>query len=761
MKGYWHIVAIAAICAILFIHYHHYLFIIVFIIWIGMLYALKRLRKLPLIVSLTFLIFFLLYFPETSTSPSEEEININPRPIYGEIISSIEKNDKKVEFVLKETITGERIVVIYFPNQKEEFSTHFLKYGASCVIQGKKEIPNGRRNPGEFDYQDFLKKQGIHVQITLSSIHQIHCDGFKSLDKIYSVRSNLLIDIQNELTPFTASWLNSLVLGDDSSLDEESVQLFRKWGLSHIIAISGTHVAILLTFMYFVLIKLSILTKEKAQWFVVIFMPIYAILAGGEPSIWRASMMAIIFILLLKIKAKYSVTDVLAIVFTLLIIRDPLLIYHVGFQFSFLVTFSILLSKRWLSVNKNPTMQALKISFVAQMIILPLQFIYFSFFQPLSILLNIIIIPYFSVFVIPFMYILLPLTLLPFPFVKFLDQAFTFIHQFVLQFIFLIDKVADTPWVIGTFSIGITCLYFILFLRMMMEMELNQSLKAFKLGILICLMLFFLVARPYLSPEGKVTMLDIGQGDAYIIELPYRKGVIMIDAGATFSFSDGTVSENTYKRIIKPYLYSQGIQKVDALILSHEDLDHVGSVPFIIEEMNVERIYIHPYYDIEEDKQWNPKKVKRVEGLDVLNIKGQPFYVLGPLKDSNNPNENSVVVYTKIGGLTWLFTGDIGIETEKYIINKYPDLKVDVLKVGHHGSNTSTGEELLKQINPKFAFISVGKNNRYGHPSPEVIQRMKDNDIVIFRTDEHGAVQYHFKGNSGTFSSFLPYYNHK
>lgn len=758
MKGYWHIVAFAAICAILFIHYHHFLFIIVFLIWIGILYYLKRLRKLHVIVSLTFLVFFLLHYPQTSTLPSEEETSITPNPIYGEIISPIDKNDKKVEFILKESITGERIVVIYFPNEKEQFSTHFLKYGATCVINGKKEIPNEGRNPGEFDYRDFLKKQGIDVQITLSSMNHIHCDGFKFLDKLYSVRSKLLANIQNELTPFSASWLNSLVLGDDSSLDDESVQLFRKWGLSHIIAISGTHVSILLTFMYFVLIKLSIITKEKAQWFVIFFMPIYAILAGGEPSIWRASIMAIIFILFLKTKGKYSVTDVLAIVFILLIVWDPLLIYHVGFQFSFLVTFSILLSGRWLSSDKNPFMQALKISFVAQMIILPLQFNYFSFFQPLSIILNVIIIPYFSLFVIPFMYILLPLTLLPFPIVKFLDQAFMFIHQFVLQFIFWFDKIADTPWVIGTFSISITCLYFILFLIMMMEVEWNESIKGFKIGILITLLLFLLVAKPYLSPEGRVTMLDIGQGDAYIIELPYRKGVIMIDAGATFSFSDGTVSENIYKRIIKPYLYLQGIQKVDALILTHEDLDHVGSAPFIVEEMDVDRIYVHAYYEIEEE-QWKDKKIVKVKGSDVLNIKGHPFHVLGPLKNANDPNENSVVLFTEIGGLTWLFTGDMGIETEKNLIKNYPNLKADVLKVGHHGSNTSTGAEFLDQINPKVALISVGKNNRYGHPSDEIIQRIKDNETIIFRTDEHGAVQYHFNGNSGTFSTTLPYYN--
>src|SRR5699024_437655 len=152
------------------------------------------------------------------------------------------------------------------------------------------------------------------------------------------------------------------------------------------------------------LTKLNLLTKEKAQWLLIFFLPFYAVIAGGEPSVWRASLMVLLFLLISKLNIKFSVTDVLSFIFIILIAMDKYIVYDIGFQLSFSVTLGLLLSKNWLSQTNVSLFSILKISFVSQLVILPLQIAYFSNFQPLSILLNVIVVPYFSLFVIPLMF---------------------------------------------------------------------------------------------------------------------------------------------------------------------------------------------------------------------------------------------------------------------------------------------------------------------------------------------------------------------
>src|SRR5699024_9702838 len=144
-------------------------------------------------------------------------------------------------------------------------------------------------------------------------------------------------------------------------------------------------------------IKLNLLTKERAQIVMMLFLPLYALLAGGEPSVWRASTMVLLVLLFQKFKIRMSLTDICSIVFIGILIMDPFLIYHIGFQLSFIVTFALLLSKKWLMQSDNPVLLIIKISFVSQMMIVPMQIGYFSVFQPLSIVLNIIVVPYFSI----------------------------------------------------------------------------------------------------------------------------------------------------------------------------------------------------------------------------------------------------------------------------------------------------------------------------------------------------------------------------
>ncbi|WP_085991851.1 DNA internalization-related competence protein ComEC/Rec2 [Oceanobacillus senegalensis] len=759
MKGSWYIVAIAIIISTMAIYFNSYFFLIFYGLWLFYLYRSKRLGNIPILVSLTFLLFSLYYIPDVTNNPIHN-IKINSKEqIEGKIVSTVLSTKKKVEFTLQETNTRNKLLIVHFPHSN--LDTSKLKHGAVCTVTGQREKPKEPSSPGQFRYGDYLRKQGITNQFIVSSMEDIKCEGSSFFHRFHHIRSNLITKMEENLSPFTSAWLNALVLGDDSSLPEETVRVFQRWGLTHLVAISGTHIALLLGFFYFLVIKLSILTREKAQWMVVILLPIYAILAGGEPSVWRASVMVIMVILLHKLRFRFSALDVFSFAFIVLIFLNPYFVYQVGFQLSFLVTFGIILSRRWLGITNNSFYQALKISLVAQLIILPLQFNYFSLLQPLSILLNVIVIPYFSLIVLPLMYVLLPITLLPFSFFHIIDHFFIMIHSFILSLLTWLDSSVNFTWILGEFTPGMSVIYYIIFFSLMIKIQNDKKKLAFSYGIILVLFLFLLIVRPYFSPIGSVSMLDIGQGDAFVIELPYRKGVIMIDAGAKVSLEDGLASDKIYNHTIKPFLDSKGIQRIDALFLTHEDADHVGSVEYLLKDINVENIYISTFYEVskEEEQLWSYKDipVRRISDGEQVTIQDHSFFVLGPSKNAKTPNDNSIILFTEFGGLKWLFTGDIGKDIEKDLMNRYPNIRADVLKAAHHGSITSTDEDFLKQLNPSTVLISVGENNRYGHPADEVIQRIKaSNDVRLLRTDKHGTVTFRFKYDTGTFFTYLP-----
>ncbi|MBY7143327.1 DNA internalization-related competence protein ComEC/Rec2 [Virgibacillus sp. NKC19-3] len=762
MKGYWHFTAISVAIGILTIVFDNYWFIAGFLLWLFYLYYYERLGKVPIFFSLTFFLFFILYIPAI------DEANVKPppesTPHTGKIIGPVNSTTEKIDFLFQDNESESKVLIVYFPDNNdnppplEENPT--IKHGATCMIKGDMEIPEGSTNPGQFDYRNYLLTNDISYQLIVHTLDDVQCEGSGFLHRIYMIRDTLLHQIEANLSKETASWLSALVLGDDSLISEDTVELFQRWSLSHILAISGLHIGLVVGIVYFLLIKLNIVTKEKAQWIMIFFLPIYALIAGGEPSVWRASTMVLIFIILNKTKLQISITDVLSIVFLLLVLFDPFVVYHIGFQLSFIVTFGLILSRKWISETNTRYMQVFQIGFIAQMMILPLLLAYFSTFQPLSVLLNWIIVPYFSLFVIPLMFMLLLLAPLPSFFTLIFDLLFVSIHKMVIGFIELVDAHLNFPWVIGKLPIGITVLYYILLFVFMKNLQHKRLKQAFTYGCGVVILITCVAVRPYFSPVGTVTMLDMGQGDAFVIELPYRQGVIFSDAGARFSFEDMEPSDSVYKQIIKPYLYARGINKIDAIFLSHEDMDHIGSVPFMIEEMNVEKVIISNFYELSQGTPElvddNDVQIQRVERNEMVEINGQAFYVLAPIKDQLSPNENSLVLYTALGGKYWLFTGDIGKSEEKEIIGAYQNLPVDVLKVAHHGSDTSTDEAFLDHINADFALISVGENNSYGHPSSKVLETLKRKELNILRTDLDGAVQYRFKDKEGTFFKYLP-----
>jgi competence protein ComEC len=269
-----------------------------------------------------------------------------------------------------------------------------------------------------------------------------------------------------------------------------------------------------------------------------------------------------------------------------------------------------------------------------------------------------------------------------------------------------------------------------------------------------------------LSSNGGITYVDVGQGDSILIQLPYNGGNYLIDTGGILSFQKEPwqmkESEfDTGKDILLPFLKSKGIRKLDKLILTHADFDHIGGSKAILTTLPVESLImpLGQNADFEKFSWLNQKEVDAIKLIvqegDSWVVGENSFQVIHPKLPNGDKNSSCIVLYAQINGIKFLFTGDADIAAEDEMLSKYT-LKVDVLKAGHHGSKTSTGKSFLKNLNPKVSIISVGENNRYGHPSPELLKELQENQIQIFRTDIDGSINFDFK--KGTFKTFPPYH---
>lgn len=752
-QGQWHYIALSAVFSFLLLHSHQGIFLyLLFLAWLLYLYFKKALLVSQIWLVIAFSIFFYHYFPTYDDPLIYEEALARKTQVEGTIISPINYSDQKISFSLK-TKDKEKILVTYFlPDElKEKSSPFFLPERANCIVTGRRQLPKEATNPYQFDYRKYLYNQGIYSELIVQDREELICKPSSSLlAKVYQIRASFIHKAEENLHPSIAKWQQALLFGHTDSLETSVKELFQRWGLSHLLAISGLHVGIFLAILYFAFIRTFQMTREKAQCLIFLLLPFYAVIAGGEPSVWRASLMTMLLLLFSFKHGSLHRLDLLSIVFIALLLIDKHLIFHIGFQFSFLVTFGLILSAQWFQQSHSKFQLALKISFIAQMMIVPLQMYYFYYFQPLGMIVNLLIVPYFSFIVIPTMFASLLLYFLPSLVQKVFESLFLWLHQFVLFMLEQLDRYFSLPFMSGEINLLLASIYYFCLIGMMVYLEKEGLKQAFYYGIGLTLLLTFIIVEPYLSKEGSVTMLDIGQGDAIVLELPYRKGVFFIDAGATIDFTDNEPKDTVYRSVIKPYLMGRGIEEIDSVFISHAHLDHHGSVRYLVEDFSVGEIIVHPFFADEiELGHWNERDVpvRSLAAGQSLTRKGQRFYALSPDKDTGDENDNSLVLYSEIGPLASLFTGDISTARERQLIQAYPNIKLDLLKVAHHGSNTSTDEELLKTYRPNLALIGVGKNNRYGHPAKEVLERLDAYDVEIYRTDQAGAIQFFYRGD--------------
>ncbi|SNZ11076.1 competence protein ComEC [Terribacillus aidingensis] len=750
MTGRWHIVALAALGGLL-AHTLHAAVLAALLTWLALLLLTKRIPFVLFIFSM--LVCLLFFFISTLNQNSPPVLPLDEPLQLTSTISHLSETDDHLSFRVQTPTHSSFILVTYF---KQDALDHLpgLAPGATCVLQGTLSEPEPATNPGEFDYKQYLQKKKIYYELEVKKVQDVSCKGTSFFTFPLKIRSAFLEKTDNILDGHTAAWVQAMIAGEDSNLDEQTVQLFNRWSLSHILAISGMHIALFSAILYFLLTKLQLLTREKTYAFLFGFLAIYPIFAGGEPSVWRSALMVMLIMLFKVLGIKLSIIDSISIVFLLLLIFDPNYLFHVGFQFSFLVSLALLLSARIYTGSFASAL--LETSLLSQLVILPLQVSQFFFLNPLSGLMNLFAIPFYTFLGIPLL-LLISVLLFLFPAAaNKLGYVFKLLNEAVIQLFHLVDDVAFFPWVTGKLPIGLSVLYFAALVLFCSAWETGKRKKAVHFGAVLTVIPLAAALWPYADNTGRVTMLDIGQGDAFVVELPYRRGVYLIDAAGSVGM-DFQPTDKAFEQVIKPYLYQRGISKVDGIFASHADHDHIGSIGKLTEEFHVDWVRTSLYFDKQQAQQWNPDtKLISWKAGELLQLPGWEIQLLGPVTDKSEPNKNSLVMYTMLGGKSWLFMGDAGKEEEMEILKRYPSLRADILKIGHHGSNTSTDPAWLRQLNPREALISAGRKNKYGHPAPEVVEALDNKNIRIWRTDTDGAVVYSFSSKTGTFSPYLP-----
>lgn len=625
--------------------------------------------------------------------------------------------------------------------------------------------PNTNTNPKLFNYKLYLESKNIFATssskkanieiLSKSNLNYFEQLSIKIKDEISSV-------LDKSLTKENSSIIKSIILGDDSFLSEEYINSFRKLGLSHILAVSGLHIGIIFGFLIYVLDLLKVHRKISMVISIIIIW-IYACLIGFPASVLRASIMFSFLIIGKLVHKRYDSLNTLSLTGLILLIYRPLWVFSVGFQLSFIATFTILLflpyMNRIINIKNKKIKTALVIVLTAQIGVLPISMYYFNELQTLSLIANLIIAPILTIGIITgFLIILTSLISIK------ISIIIGFFGNIILN---TSNSITNTLVELTSLNISIKSpsyieivFYYLALFVILRIIDIREMDKCFQNCIYINFLVAIVIGIFINSSQDNISLefIDVGQGDACLVRLKDKN--ILIDTGGNI-FGDFDIGEN----ILLPYLKKTGVKTLDAVFLSHFHADHVKGLIPLFENIDIKDIFIgyesleNPLYEeIIKSSKENDVTVNLVTIRNGVNLdKTSSIEVLHPPKDTKGyegENDKSLVFVLKVYNREVLFTGDIEQKSEDYIVKNNDKRKVDVIKVPHHGSKTSSKKELIEHFDPKVAIIQLGKNN-FGHPNQDVLKRYSDNKTKVLRNDISGLIKVEITKENMNFDKYL------
>ncbi|SUN75226.1 competence protein CelB [Streptococcus mitis] len=626
-----------------------------------------------------------------------------------------------------------RIFQVYYKLQSEEEKEAFqaLTDLHEIGLEGKLSEPDGQRNFGGFDYQAYLKTQGIYQTLTIKRIQSLQkVSSWDIGENLSSLRRKTVVWIKTHFPDPMRNYMTGLLLGHLDTDFEEMNGLYSSLGIIHLFALSGMQVGFFMDGFKKLLLRLG-LTQEKLKWLTYPFSLIYAGLTGFSASVIRS--------LLQKLLAQHGVKglDNFALTVLVLFIVMPNFFLTAGGVLSCAYAFILTMTSKEGEGLKAVARESLVISLG----ILPILSFYFAEFQPWSILLTFVFSFLFDLVFLPLLSILFALSFLH-PVIQ-----LNFIFEWLEGMIRFVSQVASRPLVFGQPNAWILIL---LLISLALVYDLRKNIKRLAVLSLLITGLFFLTKHPL---ENEITMLDVGQGESIFLRDVTGK-IILIDVGGKAESSkkiekwqEKTTTSNAQRTLI-PYLKSRGVSKIDQLILTNTDKEYVGDLLEVTKAFHVGEILVSKgslkQKQFVAELQATQTKVRSITAGENLSIFGSQLEVLSPRKIGDGGYEDSLVLYGKLLDKYFLFTGNLEEKGEKELLKHYPDLKVDVLKAGQHGSKKSSSSDFLEKLKPEFTLISVGKNNRAKLPHQETLTRLETINSKVYRTDQHGAIR--FKG---------------
>ena len=651
-------------------------------------------------------------------------------------------------------------------------------YGRKISCTGSFEAFDGELNPGQFDAASYYKNEGYTGILNAENIRIVKEEESFSPD-IYLHRLNLAISDKYKkiLGDKNAGSLSAMVLGDKRGLDEEIKELYQENSISHLLSISGLHISLLggAVFLFLRRLKVSFRFPLIASSIILI---IYGAFTGFSVSTSRAVIMMSVLFISFVIGKSYDLPSGLALAALILIVMNHRVIYQSGFLLSFFAVIGIfyimpellyifkvdIYHKKGIIKGLHLLLASIISSISILLATLPIVLNNFYEVSLTGIILNIIVIPLMSLVVITGLlggFVALVSELL--------GSFILGITHYILNLYTLLCRLGDRltclrliigkpdKWQIVLYYLILVIVFYLLALKRRenklesLKNNLSEDYNTSKRIVVTGLMTFtsFLIIA-YKPREFSINMLDIGQGDCFVVN-DGNNDIYISDCGST------TV-QNVGKTRLLPFLKSKGWGKVDTIFISHMDKDHVNGVNDLLKcaEITIGRIIISASYksdklncaELEELKElakmrdiklFYMKKGDEIVGKD---ISFRCIYPTGE-EDIEDQNEASIVMRMDYKGLSMLFTGDIAGSTEEKIIegSDRDTLDCDILKVCHHGSKNSSTDDFLKKVNPKLYLISCGLMNRYGHPHRDALSRMTEEGGRILRTDHMGGTQ--------------------
>ena len=626
-----------------------------------------------------------------------------------------------------------RTFQVYYKLQSEEEKEQFqaLTDIYEIELEGKLSEPEGQRNFGGFDYQAYLKTQGIYQILTIKSIQSLKEVGSWDIgENLSSLRRKAIVWIKTHFPDPMRNYMTGLLLGHLDTDFEEMNELYSSLGIIHLFALSGMQVGFFMDAFKKLLLRLG-LTQEKLKWLTYPFSLIYAGLTGFSASVIRS--------LLQKLLAQHGVKglDNFALTVLVLFIIMPNFFLTAGGVLSCAYAFILTMTSKEGEGLKAVARESLVISLG----ILPILSFYFAEFQPWSILLTFVFSFLFDLVFLPLLSILFILS-----FVYPVTQL-NLIFEWLESIIRLVSRMASRPLVFGQPT---AWLLILLLVSLALVYDFRKNIKRLAGFSLFIVGLFFLTKHPL---ENEITMLDVGQGESLFLRDVTGK-TILIDVGGKAE-SDKKIEDwqkksttSNAQRTLIPYLKSRGVAKIDQLVLTNTDKEHVGDLlevtkAFHVGEILVSKGSLTPKEFVAELQATNTR-VRSVTTGENLPIFGSYLEVLSPRKIGDGSYDDSLLLYGKLLDKHFLFTGNLEEKGEKDLLKQYPTLEVDVLKAGRHGAKTSSNPAFLEKLKPEITLISVGKNNRMKLPHQETLTRLEGIQSKIYRTDQQGAIR--FKG---------------